>query len=255
MNDWNYTKKVGKLGLIYGLTLLLFPQIALFLIPDTTAATDPGLYLLRKDINSLAFILAYFLVLPLAPVLSLLPSFSLIGGTIFIPLTGAVFGAIFGFLIDLYKNTKESGTKKDQREKGVFVRIPFGSKKIIISEKFVNCFIIAWIILLVFFTALNSSGIMDKAVVDGIYWERGSSDHTLIFYKNNNTFGELYPNSTTENGTYKVNQTLLTLYYSNGKIVNYNIENDGFVLSPANKAQFSSEEEWEEKGYMKPRLM
>ncbi|WP_421907928.1 hypothetical protein [Methanolacinia petrolearia] len=256
MNDWNYTKKGGKLGLIYGLTYSLYLISGSFLTP--LMITDvPGT---GYEYN---FLLDLILLLPLIPVV-ILPH-----PGIFIlfefPLAGAIAGAFFGFLIDLIKGSREDRTEKKQRETGVFIRIPLGSRKFVISEKAVNYLIITEFLILVFFVALssasatteNSSSMNENQIdgVDGEYLKGGYSfGITIYFNKSTHLFNEYYPNGTTENGTYVTNETFLRLYYSEGKTAEYFI-NDSNLLSPTNRNQFSSEEEWINNCYMKPMLM
>lgn len=253
MNDWNYTKKGGKLGLIYGLTYPLYLISGSFLTP--LMITDvPGT---GYEYN---FLLDLILLLPLIPVLVL----PYLGIFIFFefPLAGAITGAFLGFLADLIKGNREGGTEKSEREKGVFMRISLGSRKIVISEKAVNCFIVVEIIILVLFVAIifsgdihkNSGVIHENEVngVDGKYVKGGyTPEITIYFNKSTSTFSECYPNGKIENGTYIVNETLLTLYYSNGTTAQYIIKSIN-QLSPANKSQFSSEEEWYENWYARP---
>ena len=255
MNDWNYTKKGAKVGLIYGLTYSLCILLGSVLTPLMVTDTGGGIY----EYN---FLLDLILLLPLLPVV-LLPH-----PGIFIifefPLAGAISGAILGFLVDIVKGSREAGIEKSQREKGVFIRIPFGSRKIVISEKLINCCIIAEFLILVFFVIMSSIGpITGKPGfthedqvdgVDGEYLKGGSSDYTINFNKYSGTFIESYPDGSKENGTYIANETVLTLYYSEGKTAVYNIY-DAFSLVPINKNGFNSDIEWKKNWYVKPRLM
>lgn len=256
MNDWNYTKKGGKLGLIYGLTYSLYLISGSFLTP--LMITDvPGT---GYEYN---FLLDLILLLPVIPVV-ILPHLG-----IFIlfefPLAGVITGAVLGFIVDLIRGNLETGTEKSQREKGVFIRIPLGNnKKIVISEKMVNCFIIAEFLILIFIFALNfSGGIYENSDanyeeqmegVDGKYLKGGSDDYTIFFNKSATTFIESYPDGSTKNGTYLANETFLILYYSDGKTAEYFVNNSN-LLRPADRSQFSSEMEWKYNSYSKPMLM
>ena len=90
--------------------------------------------------------------------------------------------------------------------------------------------------------------------VDGKYLKGGSSDYTINFNKYSGTFIESYPDGSKENGTYIANETVLTLYYSDGKTMEYFINNIN-LLRPANRSKFSSEMDWKYNSYSKPMLM
>ena len=269
MNDWNYTKKVGKIFFIYAITFWLSIKVAQFI-------TGPWIHTTYNDFGGVSIMLITLLsplIIPglvlLAPIHLLFPSlFTFFDDDLLLILCSGVISWIFiGFLMDLYiwnlnKKNPEGEIKKSQREKGVFIRIPFGSREIVISEKIVNCIIIAEIILLVIFIGIIFSGVMHdnsgveyENEIDGKYVKGGyTSGIAIYFNKSTSTFSECYPYGKIENGTYIINKTLLKIYYSNGTTKEYIIKNVN-QLSPANRSQFSSEDEWYENWYAKPWRM
>ena len=257
MNDGNYMKKGGKIGLIYGMTYSLYIISGSFLTPLMVTDVGGGLY----EYN---FLLDLILFLPVIPVV-ILPKLMIL---IFFEfsLAGAITGAVFGSILDIIKGNREGDTGKSQREKGVFIRIPIGgSRKLVISEKVVNYFIIVEFIILVFFVALSSvsattenSYVTHEDQVNGVDGEYLKGGHTtgitINFNKYAGTFIESYPNGSTENGTFVANETFLTLYYSDGKTAGYFVNNSN-LLRPANRSQFNSEMDWKYNSYSKPMLM
>ena len=263
MNDWNYTKKAAKISFICALTLIIYLFVDKFYNTVFSGGSIYACNLLPDFILMIQTLMFLILYISMELSTAILGEGLCIFG---IPFIFALIGAAFGFLIDLISKYWKRGTDKDQREKGVFIRIPVGGgKKLVISEKVVNYFIIVEFLVLVFFVALNFSGDMydnsdvtyenEVNGVEGKY-ERGILSSTILIYfdKNTNTFIENYPDNTTENGTYIVNETLLTLYYSNGTIKEYIIKNVN-QLSPANRSQFCSKDEWYDNWYTKPWRM
>ena len=244
MNDWNYAKKGGKIGLIYGMTFSLYLILGSFLTPLMVTDVGGGLYEYK-------FLLDLILLLPVLPAAFLPHLVNLIFFEF--SLGGAITGFFFGSILDIIKENHKGETEKSQREKGVFIRIPFGSRKTVISEKMVNCFIFAEFLILVFFVGIifsgdiyDNSGLEHQNEIDGVEgkYVRYTDGITIYFNKSTYTFTEYYPNGEIENGTYIVNETLLKLYYFNGTTKEYIIKNVN-QLNPAN----SSEGDWHENWY------
>ena len=80
---------------------------------------------------------------------------------------------------------------------------------------------------------LSNSGTMDNIEIDGDFVKIGNMRCSLDFDKKSETFIERSP-GITETGTYRVNNSLLILYYSNGKISEYYISDKGFSLTSVN---------------------
>lgn len=150
LDEWNYTRKGAKLGLIYILTAFILSS-GNYLISNLTCNGICEINLLPSLISGL--MLAPF-IFP-AIILWYLSGCSQIVAALTLPLFGIVTGGGLGLLLDLYKRKKAGGTEISQKEKGVFIRIPFfGERHGVIREGFVNGFIIAEIIFLLFFVFL-----------------------------------------------------------------------------------------------------
>lgn len=166
-----------------------------------------------------------------------------------------IISTALGFILDLLADPKFGKIKEKPeatigREKGVFIRISREpGKSVVIREKLVNyCIIAGFVIIAVLFT-LDFSGIVDNYELDGFY---SRSPDELSIYKESGTFREEL-NGTRETGTYEVNGSLLTLYYSDGKLAEYYIEQKMRVLRPANRSRFIGVE-YNENCYVKPHL-
>ena len=223
MNDWNYTKKVTKSVLIYGITVWIYFIIARLL-------TGPWIHTEYYSPSTASWI-GLLLLLPLIipgfvisiPINLLCPFFSSYFNLfLLLSFYGAICWIFAGFFIDL-NNTEQNKKypkeeiKKGQREKGVFIRIPFGSRKIVVSERFVNWIIVIEIIILIFLNILTNPFFTHEETVEGKFVNNRFFDQTLNFNKDERTFIMRYSDGTTETGTYELNGTHLTLYYSDRK--------------------------------------
>jgi len=162
LNDWNYMRKAGKIVVIYAIAIWLFISTVdsltgIPLFPEKPVSLGflvfrylLGYLILFGSILTAVFIypgmwISLFINFPFPSLISYNPKF------LSYLIYGATFWMFLGFLIDLNKKNRE-----DKREKGIFLRIPLEGRNIIISERFVNCLIVAEIIILVIFTAFTS---------------------------------------------------------------------------------------------------
>jgi len=153
LDEWNYTRKGAKLGLIYILTALILSS-GNYLISSLTCNGLCEINLLPSLISGI--MLAPF-TLP-AIILWYLSGGSPIVAALVFPLFGIVTGGGLGLLLDLNKRNKAGGTGISQKEKGVFIRIRFfGERHGVIREGFVNAFIIAEIVFLLIYAYLFAS--------------------------------------------------------------------------------------------------
>ena len=256
MNDWNYTKKGAKTFFIYALTIIIIYQIAIFFAPYPDAALINNVYKLRNFIDTFALILLFPLFLPAGAIASFIPSPDWIWFGLLIPLSGVLIGAVLGLIMDLfyysndiYQNNQEKVTKKT-----VFIKISLGNRKIVISERFVNCLTLIEIILLISVIGIHNSGVMDRIIVDGDYRSYGYQDSFAISFNSElNTFSEKI-NDTKKTGTYVIDGNVLILHYSDGNTAEYSIYELGIRLYPLNRSKFANDEEWKKNGYIKPIL-
>ena len=229
-----------------------------FLAPYPEAATDEDVYHTKNLILGLFLLLILPVIIPatvISSVLSLLPFYDYSWNEWIFLLSSLLLGAALGFLMDLNKRTRESGTGSTQKERGVFIRITSGDRQIVISERMINCFIIAEIVLVVLMFGVMSSGVLDRIVVEGKYvgydYENGSS---IGFNTEMNTFTQK-KYGISKSGTYLINGTVLTLYYSDGNTTRYSIHDLGIRLFPMDRSQFVNGREWGEEEYLKPVFM
>ena len=125
----------------------------------------------------------------------------------------------------------------------------------IITERIVNYCIFCLIIIIALLFIIDISGITEKYEVFGEYNKFLSRD-AINFDRDSYTFIEK-TSSGKKTGTYEMNEnlTLLTLYYSNGETTEYYVENKAFILVPANRSQYVSDQEVEDNMYLKPKIM
>ncbi|WP_421907927.1 hypothetical protein [Methanolacinia petrolearia] len=260
MNDWNYTKKGAKGGFLYGISgIVYFYSLGILILNSQSYATSSQLMTWGLVLALIGMVLFFpLLIVPLP--LSGFSTEPVLTGLLFI-IIGVAIGAIVGNLWDFYliqknKKTKEKREETVNPEKGIYLLIYRGDKKpIIISEKFVNYCIIVGIILWAVLLAIDISDVTENYEVYG-YYDKFPSGDTINFDKDSGTFIEKTSGGT-KTGTYKENedQTLLTLYYSDGETAEYYIENKAFRLVPANRSQYSSDEEVKDNLYLKPKVM
>lgn len=257
MNNWNYTKKAGKIGLIYGLLILIVIQSAYFLAPYPEAATNEDVYQTRDNINTLGLLMILPLFVPLSFLGSFCGSLNPAVWGLIIPLSSTLIAAFLGLVMDFFYYSSDLYRKNqtEKTEKGVFIRIPLGDSQIVISERIISCFIIAEIVLVVLMVGVQSSGVLDRIVVKGGYdgydYENGSA---ISFNSELNTFTQK-KFGISKSGTYVINGTVLTLYYSDGNTTRYSIHDLGLRLFSMDKSRFINGREWGEEEYLKPVFM
>jgi len=253
LNDWNYTKKAVKAGLLYALSgIIYYYALMVFL--------DPDVYEECYIAGGICFFILSMSLLLYFPFL-IVPDF--FSGLVTDPVTAVlsllivitVIAAFIGFLLDLraesgYRKSKEKPGEKAVREAGVFLHISGESgKPVVINEKLVNYCIISGFVIIAVLFIVDFTGIADNYEPDGFY---SRPPDELSIYKKSGTFREEL-NGTKETGTYEVNGSLLTLYYSDGKIAEYYLEQKIRVLRPANRSRFIGVE-YNENCYVKPHL-
>ena len=256
MNDWNYTKKGAKVGLLYGLAGgIYFAALEIFVLNNPAYLWDIGVYHLGNLFLLTGVVLFSLLIIPLIPIIMIWPSFVPDYFLFSLPITGLVIGIFCSYLLNSKRKNRKDEEKPDKNDEGIFVRISLGREKFIaVKEKTINCCIIIGIVLWALLFFYNFSGVQDEVVVLGTFEKGCRPEYTINFDKDSGTFTERSP-GITETGTYIINETSLTLYYSDGKAAEYTISNTGNELYPANRSQCSSEEEWRNNNYLKSLIM